>query len=94
MKLATNLFSQSRLETAFTPEENSQGNKTKLFSIFNKVWQNFVTGIIGSNEVRVWQRRDRAGETEWNAYDPATGRSVFAASEAEMRNWIEQSYYH
>lgn len=71
----------------------SQKYTSKCFSFLQTIFQNLVTVITSKNELQVWQKSDRSGNTEWHAYDPATGRSVCVASEQEMRYWIEERYY-
>jgi hypothetical protein len=58
------------------------------------VWQHFVTWLVSSSELQVWQESDRRGRAfSWHAYDPLTGRSACFGSEEEMRIWIERCYY-
>jgi len=64
-----------------------------LFAICKTIWQYFIRTITSNNEVQVWQKTDRYGNTYWQAYDPKTGKSTSLGSEAEMRIWIEQRYY-
>jgi hypothetical protein len=45
-------------------------------------------------ELRVWHHRDRQGTLHWHAYNPTTGQSFSAASEAEMRIWVEKQYLY
>jgi hypothetical protein len=67
--------------------------KSKLATLINKICEGFVTLINQASELKVWQSRDRAGHTWWNAYDPNTGNSISLDSEAEMRMWIEERYH-
>ncbi|MDV2991144.1 MAG: hypothetical protein N4J56_000798 [Chroococcidiopsis sp. SAG 2025] len=55
--------------------------------------QQLFTWLFQGNELQVKQRRDRQGNTWWQAFDPTTNQSVSFGSEAEMRSWIEQRYY-
>lgn len=55
-------------------------------------WQNLVNYFTHPSELRIWQTRDRFGNPYWQAYDPATGKSISSGSEAEIRAWIEQLY--
>lgn len=61
--------------------------------IFKVIWQRFTKAIVSSSKLQVWQASDRHGNVYWQAYDPASNRSICFGSEAEMRMWIEQYYY-
>lgn len=74
-------------------EQFSQKYTSKFLSSLQTIFQNLVTAIASKNEVQVWQKSDRSGNTQWHAYDPTTGRSICVASEQEMRYWIEERYY-
>lgn len=63
------------------------------FSKFQAIWQHFMLALICSNQLQIWQKIDRFGNSYWQAYDPKSGNSTFLGTEAEMRMWIEQSYY-
>lgn len=62
-------------------------------SWLRKIWRSFVTALVQRSETQIWQTTDRAGHTWWNVYDPNTGETVRLDSDAEVRAWIEQSYY-
>ncbi|MEG4319192.1 MULTISPECIES: hypothetical protein [unclassified Microcoleus] len=63
-----------------------------LFSTINQLWQGLLTAASGENEVRIWQTCDRYGNTWWHGCDRATGRSTWAATDDEMRAWIDRRY--
>lgn len=84
---------RKRLEVIFSQSEHKQVKKSKFFSALKGIWQHLLTTLTNDNALQVWQTTDRFGNTWWNAYDPATGRSTSLASEAEMRVWIEERYY-
>lgn len=88
------------MTTSHTPEAVSQAslNASKNASIrfpliFKTVWQRLFAWLTSGHELRVWKTSERNGETDWHAYDPTTGRSICVASDAEMREWIEQRYH-
>lgn len=56
------------------------------------LWDDLVTLVRGDSNLRVWQSVDQQGDRWWCAYNPQTGQSVYAESEAEMQIWIEQNY--
>jgi hypothetical protein len=63
-----------------------------IFSAINQIWQGLLTAAAGENEVRIWQTCDRNGNTWWHGCDRATGRSKSAATDDEMRAWIDRRY--
>ncbi len=56
-----------------------------------RTWQQLVAAFTDST-LQVWQAADDAGNLWWCAYDPLTGKSVYADTETEMRLWIQQNY--
>lgn len=93
MKLAINPLPKVRLESKTSEEKQLSKAKSQIFSILDKFCQRLLTGLISKNEVQVWKKSSKNGNSEWHAYDPATGQSTCVASDAEMRIWIEQQYY-
>ena len=64
-----------------------------FFSPFKTIIQRLTFWLASSHELRVWKTSDRDGNSCWQAYDPLTDRSICVASDAQMREWIEQRYY-
>lgn len=88
-----NSLHQNQANSPLIHGTHLQEIKSKLATLTNKICKRFVTLINHASELRVWQSRDRAGHSWWNAYDPTTGKSISLDSEAEMRMWIEERYY-
>lgn len=63
-----------------------------IFSSINQVWQGLLAAASGENEVRIWQTCDRNGNTYWHGCDRATGRYTCAATDDQMRAWIDRRY--
>jgi hypothetical protein len=74
------------------PEKNL-GKKTSLFSQLNRICHYLLTVETLGQEPRIWQSKDRFGQTWWHAYDPITKRFVCRDSEDEIRIWLEERYY-
>lgn len=53
-------------------------------------WLNSI--LFGKAELQVSQFVDSAKDDWWYAFDPQTGRCVYADSEAELRLWIKHNY--
>lgn len=85
-------FSQ-QLQSAKTPFHTPKPSLFSLASVVKAIWQRLLRILTISNELQVVKKKDRNGNTYWQAYDPATGKSTSLGSEAEMRVWIEQRYY-
>jgi hypothetical protein len=71
------------------PTQTHQGRS--IFSAMNQFWQFFLAAASGE-EVRIWQTSDNDGNTWWHGCDRVTGRSIDAATEGEMRAWIDRRY--
>ena len=63
-----------------------------MFSAMNQVWQVFLSAAAGEDELRIWQTSDNNGNTWWHGCDRATGSSTCAATDDEMRAWIDRRY--
>lgn len=63
-----------------------------LFDYLRMVWESWQQNLSTKDEPHIWQTRDRNGDVLWNAYDPVTDRSLYYASEAEVRIWLENRY--
>jgi hypothetical protein len=61
-----------------------------------QTWQRLVkflaNSLVANNEIKVWQKRDRAGNSFWYAYDPMTGETASRTSDVEMLEWIEHRF--
>ncbi len=90
----TNCTDRERLEILFKKNAPEPANQPRIVSFINKFWEQVVTAIAKGQEPQVWRSTDRNGNTWWYAHDPTTGRSVCRDSEAEMRIWLEERYYH
>ena len=43
---------------------------SSVFSKFKAIWQRFMLSLSCSNELQVWNKIDRFGNSYWQAYDP------------------------
>ncbi|MGB3298290.1 MAG: hypothetical protein WBA76_08460 [Phormidesmis sp.] len=62
--------------------------RTQLSNLFGKMAMQLTT----SSDPFIWQTRNPAGQTVWNAKDERSGRVICGASESEMRVWLEERY--
>ncbi|MGF1939327.1 MAG: hypothetical protein RM347_034110 [Nostoc sp. ChiQUE02] len=66
---------------------------SNFWESLHSLWKSFVKKLLADpNELQVWQKVDRHGNTYWQAYDPATGKSFSSGSQADICMWIEQLY--
>jgi hypothetical protein len=78
---------------------NQNSPKTKsigynIRSVGARLWQKIVAFFSNESKLKVRSTRDSRGEIWWHIYDPATNRSAILASEAEIRNWLDERYSH
>jgi hypothetical protein len=88
---------QEYCDLELIPAEKSDRPISKvkwMLALVENLLQNLITNLTKEPELKVWQKRDRHGNTLWHAYDPWTGDSVCLGSETEMLSWIESRYYH
>lgn len=67
-------------------------NNLNRISWLARLRQFLVNALMQRNEPKIWQKRDRAGNTWWYVHNPVIGRTVCLASEEEVRIWLEQNY--
>ena len=65
-----------------------------IISAFKKRLPQILQPLTSGHELQVWTKRERYGKITWHAYDPVSDRHVVRESEAEMRAWVEERYYH
>jgi hypothetical protein len=65
----------------------------RSFVKFDRLWQAFVRSVRTTQEPQIIWRRDRRGHSYFKIYDPLTGQHHYAASEQEVRIWLDRSRY-
>ena len=83
---------RQKLEYIYAKRYQQPVKESKLSLVVNKIWQLLITTFTQEPEMKVWQRSDRFGNTWWEAYNPANGRSATFGNEIELLSWIEKSY--
>lgn len=51
----------------------------------------WMTAIANSSKLTVERIRDESGEIWWYAFDPRTGKTLYAENESEVVQWIEDN---
>jgi hypothetical protein len=68
----------------------STDSKAKFTFWLSNIWQFLVDILFQDNELKVWEKKDKQGNIYWKIYHPATGNTVYLASEQEARIWIDR----
>lgn len=70
--------------------QRSSGLGTKLRNGWQFLTQSLFLNAENSSEPRIWE----AGQSEglFNVRDPRTGRTLYGATEEEVRIWLEDRY--
>jgi hypothetical protein len=66
---------------------------SSVAALMGKLWQQLSRIVIINDNLQIWQKRDRFGNTYWQVYNPRTRQFTSFASETEVRMWIEQQLY-
>jgi hypothetical protein len=78
-----------------TQRSSSRPSFPQKQTVWSQFWDQLINRLtLNPNEPHVWHTVDRMGQTIWHAYDPLTHRTLSCASETEMRQWLEERYYH
>jgi hypothetical protein len=54
-------------------------------------WQRLMNAIAIRSQLNVQQLQDSSGGLWWFAYDPRTGKTLYAESESDVVKWIEDN---
>jgi hypothetical protein len=72
----------------------SQTGISHLLGKAKKLWHQVIDSFFSPEAaLEVRQVIDHNGILWWYAYEPRTGRCVYATSEAEAVNWIEENHW-
>jgi len=52
-----------------------------------------LNSVALNQEPKITVTRDRAGQSQWNVYDPINGYTNSFVSENEVRIWLESRYH-
>lgn len=86
-------LSYQELELIEISESRFQNFKIKCFSWLSQFWDFLIDFCIKEPELKIVERKDRAGNTCYYIDDPVTDRSFYCASEEEALIWLERRYY-
>jgi hypothetical protein len=60
--------------------------------LVQQFWHWLVQSIKDSSQLHVEKITSTDGNTWWHAYDPRTGKALYAESESEVVKWIEEHH--
>lgn len=66
--------------------------KNPPFQAFTQLGQRVREAIARYFQLRVEQVRDEAGQLWWYAFDPRSGKTLYAEAETEVIRWIEENH--
>lgn len=70
--------------------ERTRVKGSSLIGWLSQRWNDFVEAIANSSKLSV-ERISADGAIFWYAYDPQTGKALYAESESEVLDWIEKN---
>ncbi len=94
MKSSAKVSDYKDFEIVFPKSAKSKLNTSIFGSGLTKLLQQIISTLTQEPEPRIGQVKDSFGNTIWCVYDPITGQSARLNSEAEVRVWLEERYYH
>lgn len=78
------------LELIHSPSRRFSWRRLSLDLRWKTLLETLMQALLQKSEIKIWQHFDRLGTLYWNAYNPATKRSIYGVSESEIRIWVEQ----
>jgi len=70
--------------------ERNRVNGSSLIGWLSQRWNDLVEAIANSSQLSV-EQISADGAIFWYAYDPQTGKALYAESESEVLDWIEKN---
>lgn len=67
------------------------GGLTDLTYRIRQWWAGVINAIENSSKLSVERIVDETGSVWWYAFDPCTGKTLYAETEAEVMQWIEEN---
>ncbi|GAB4369991.1 MAG: hypothetical protein Kow00121_10330 [Elainellaceae cyanobacterium] len=80
------------LEFPQTNDPELQFSLSRLQPALAQLWQFLKDSVVStfSNEPRIWEISDAAGNFAWKIYDPMNDETLQLDSEQEVLSWLEQ----
>ncbi|HEY9646986.1 MAG TPA: hypothetical protein V6C88_11480 [Chroococcidiopsis sp.] len=94
-RAANNDYLVALLEREQQQLKGSAAASSILLNLANKLtmlWQECKEAIAQSSQLSVEKVADETGAIWWRAYDPRTGKTLYADNESEVISWIEANH--
>lgn len=88
MRTQEQRLNYQRLELVALPASPSS-QFSSVLQLLQRVWDGLLAALHLRGEICIYQRQDSNGQPYWLIHR-AGGRSVYCASEQEVRTWLEQ----
>ncbi|HEY9735919.1 MAG TPA: hypothetical protein V6D06_06535 [Trichocoleus sp.] len=69
----------------------TQPLKTSPLQLIRHFWSDLQANLSNQVQLQVEQVCDQSGHPWWYAFDPRTGKTLYAESESEVICWIEEN---
>ncbi len=63
-----------------------------LVATIRQAWDSWLDSLDRRSQLSVKRVMGESGTIFWHAYDPQTGKSLYAESSSEVVQWIEDNY--
>lgn len=70
---------------------STKGAIAPSLNLIQRFWQWLLVAIEDSSKLQVEKLSGTNGDTWWYAYDPGTGKALYAESESDVVKWIEDN---
>lgn len=94
MRTLEQRLSYERLELIPHQPKQQESLLAPVTSLLATMGQWFVTAMSSAREPKIWTTTSSTGDPIWTVSDPHTGTFTTFASEADVRVWLEERYYH
>lgn len=94
-----NAIVPSTLTATKKSEKKNQSSRLRKVShslnriLLNALWKTILHSTLRSREPKIWEKRDRNGNSYWVAYNPANNCTTTFSSEQGVRVWLDERYY-
>jgi len=81
------LLEQEQQQLGLAPKQHGSA----LIAKIKQVWNSWMDAIAHHSMLSIDQIMSESGTVLWRAHDPRTGKTLYAESECEIVQWIEDN---
>ena len=85
------LLEQEQQQLGLAQKHGSKLVTSALVTKVKQVWNSWMDAIAHHSMLSIDQIMSDSGTILWRAYDPRTGKTLYAESESEVVQWIEDN---